>query len=86
MAGGGTNTSFPTVLPVFVGKNFEQRGVKMQVIFSFQKVMEVVKVGFQEPAANATEVQLNTHRNVKKKDGDSDSEQVLLMVTNLPLN
>ena len=56
-------------LPVFEGKNFDQWMVKMKVIFRFQDVLEVVNEGLTALAANATNVQRTTHKELKMKDG-----------------
>jgi hypothetical protein len=56
-------------LPIFEGKNFDQWSVKMKVIFKYQDVLEIVNEGVTPLAANATDVQQTTHRDLKKKDG-----------------
>ncbi|MCI51030.1 hypothetical protein A2U01_0072274, partial [Trifolium medium] len=43
--------------------------VKMNVIFGFQEVEELVKNGYQPLAANANEAQQAAFRDLKKKDG-----------------
>jgi len=63
------NNNIPAHLPVFEGKNFDQWIVKMKTIFRFQDVLEVVNEGIPALAANATDVQQATHKELKKKDG-----------------
>ena len=62
------NGNIPAHLPIFEGKNFEQWIVKMKVIFRFKDVLEVVNKGIPTLAANATDVQQETHKHLKKKD------------------
>jgi len=63
------NNSIHAHLPVFEGKNFDKWIVKMKVIFRFQDVVEAVNEGIPALAANATDVQQATHKDLKKKDG-----------------
>ena len=65
------NNNIPALLPVFEGKNFDQWIVKMKVkvIFRFQDVVEVVNEGIPTLAANATDVQQASHKDLKKKYG-----------------
>lgn len=49
-----TSSAVPDSLQVFDGKNFDDWRVKMNAIFGFQDVEDVVEVGFQELGRNAT--------------------------------
>lgn len=61
-----TNIIFQGALPVFDGKNFDDWRIKMNAIFGFQEVAEVVKTGVQEPGRNATEEQKAKHKELVK--------------------
>jgi len=63
------NDNIPAHLLIFEGKNFDQWSIKMKVIFRFRDVLEIVNEGVTGLAANATNVQQTTHRELKKKDG-----------------
>jgi hypothetical protein len=63
------NNNIPAHLPVFEGKNYDQWIIKMNVIFRFHDVLEVVNDSVPALAVNATEVQQTTNRDAKKKDG-----------------
>ncbi|CAJ2653926.1 unnamed protein product [Trifolium pratense] len=62
------SNSFPANLPILDGKNWDQWCVKMNVIFTYQEVEEIISTGFEPLAANATEAQQTAFREVKKKD------------------
>ncbi|PNX81725.1 hypothetical protein L195_g037750 [Trifolium pratense] len=72
------NTSFPANLPILDGKNWDQWCVKMNVIFSFQEVEELITTRYEPLAANATAEQQTAFREVKKKDN-----KALFLITNV---
>ncbi|XP_014523896.1 uncharacterized protein LOC106780153 [Vigna radiata var. radiata] len=55
-------------LPIFDGKNFEDWCVKMDVILGFQEIDEIVKIGFKEPAKNATDEEKKAYKENRKLD------------------
>ncbi|XP_014515482.1 uncharacterized protein LOC106773291 [Vigna radiata var. radiata] len=55
-------------LPIFDGKNFEDWCVKMDAILGFQEIDEIVKIGFKEPAKNATDEEKKTYKENRKLD------------------
>ncbi|XP_014506258.1 uncharacterized protein LOC106766009 [Vigna radiata var. radiata] len=55
-------------LPIFDGKNFEDWCVKMDAILGFQEIDEVVKIGFKEPAKNATDEEKKAYKENRKLD------------------
>uniref|UniRef100_A0A151UDK6 Uncharacterized protein n=1 Tax=Cajanus cajan TaxID=3821 RepID=A0A151UDK6_CAJCA len=64
----GSYGVFPTNLPNFFGKHFDQWCVKIGIIFGFQEVLEIVKNIIQEMEEGATETQQETYRELKKKE------------------
>ncbi|RDX82187.1 hypothetical protein CR513_37052, partial [Mucuna pruriens] len=64
----GSSNFVPRSLPVFYGKLFHNWRVKMQAVFGFQDVIEVVTVGFVEPGRNATEEQILIFKQQQKQD------------------
>lgn len=68
MTEGGSNGHFPANLPILDGKNWEKWCVKMDVIFGFQDVTDLVKNGIPAEVEGATEVQTAAHKAMKKKD------------------
>ncbi|GAU47995.1 hypothetical protein TSUD_404720 [Trifolium subterraneum] len=63
-----SNSSLPSNLPILDSKNWDQWCIRMNVIFGFQDVEDLVKNGYNALAADATEAQQATFREVKKKD------------------
>ncbi|GAU39052.1 hypothetical protein TSUD_396570 [Trifolium subterraneum] len=63
-----SNSSLPSNLPILDSKNWDQWCIRMNVIFGFQDVEDLVKNGYNALAADATEAQQTTFREVKKKD------------------
>ncbi|CAJ2647891.1 unnamed protein product [Trifolium pratense] len=62
------NNSFPANLPILDGKNWDQWCVKMNVIFSYQDVEDLITTGYEPLAAKATQDQQTAFKEVKKKD------------------
>ncbi|GAU23292.1 hypothetical protein TSUD_237460 [Trifolium subterraneum] len=63
-----SNSSLPSNLPILDSKNWDQWCIRMNVIFGFQDVEDLVKNGYNALAADATEAQQTAFRAVKKKD------------------
>lgn len=70
MAGSSNGSSgyFPTNLPILDNKNWEEWCVKMEVIFGFQDVSEIVKNGILEEVVGGTDAQTVAHKDFKKKN------------------
>ncbi|KAK2431203.1 hypothetical protein QL285_029460 [Trifolium repens] len=60
--------SFGGKLPILDSSNWDRWSKQMKVIFGFQEVQEVVETDVCELANDATEVQRNAHRALKKND------------------
>ena len=58
----GSSGVFPGNLPMFNGNNFDDWCVKMNAIFDFQDVEEVVEIGFQELGRTASDEQKASHK------------------------
>lgn len=65
----GSNGNFPTHLPKLEEKNWEGWNVEKKAFFTFQEVMEIIKIGYSELDGEATEIQKTTYNDCKKKDG-----------------
>ncbi|GAU32293.1 hypothetical protein TSUD_63100 [Trifolium subterraneum] len=63
-----SNSSLPSNLPILDSKNWDQWCIRMNEIFGFQDVENLVKNGYTTLAADATEAQQAAFREVKKKD------------------
>ncbi|KAK2417383.1 putative mitochondrial protein [Trifolium repens] len=63
-----SNTSLPSNLPILDSKNWDQWCIRMNVIFGFQEVEDLVSNGYEALAENATEAQQTTFKEAKKKD------------------
>ncbi|GAU30874.1 hypothetical protein TSUD_15600 [Trifolium subterraneum] len=62
-----SHNSLPSNLPILDSKNWDQWCIRMNVIFTFQDVEDLVKNGYTALAADATEAQQAAFREVKKK-------------------
>ena len=62
------NNSLPSNLPILDSKNWDQWCIRMNVIFGFQEVEDLVLNGYEALAENATEAQHTTFKEAKKKD------------------
>lgn len=64
----GSNGYFPANLSILDGKNWEEWCVKMEAIFGFQDVSEIVRNGISEEVAGGAETQTQAYKDFKKKD------------------
>jgi len=62
------NGGFSRSILVLDGKNWERWSALMRSLFGVQDVLELVEDGYEDLAANATEVQRAAFREQKKKD------------------
>jgi len=62
------SSSFNTHLPILEARNWERWSAVMKNLFGAQNLLEIVQNGVGDLAANATEVQRNAHKDLKKKD------------------
>jgi len=62
------NGGFPSNLLILDGSNLERWSVLMKTLFGAQEVLEIVPNGYEDLAANPTEVQRKAFRDSKKKD------------------
>ena len=62
------NGNMNTKLPVFDGKNWNRWMIQMRVLFGAQDVLDLVTDGYVQVAADATDEQKNTQKEVRKKD------------------
>ncbi|XP_045792104.1 uncharacterized protein LOC123886874 [Trifolium pratense] len=58
------NNGFPANLPILDGKNWDQWCVKMNVIFNYQDVEDLITTGYETLAANATQDQQTAFREI----------------------
>jgi len=61
-------SSFNTHLPILEARNWERWSVVMKNLFGAQDLLEIVQSCVTDLATNATEVQGNAHKDLKKKD------------------
>lgn len=64
----GSIGDFPTHLPK-LDKNWEQWNVQKKTLFTFQEVIEIIKIGYSELDGEATEIQKTMYNDCKEKDG-----------------
>lgn len=64
----GSNGSFPANLPIFDAKKWKQWCLKMEVIFGFEDVYDLVKNYIPEEVEGAMDAQTAAHKDQKKKD------------------
>ncbi|AES78008.2 hypothetical protein MTR_7g022910 [Medicago truncatula] len=62
------SSSFNTHLPILEARNWERWSTVMKNLFGAQDLLEIVQNGVGELVLNATDVQRNTHKELKKKD------------------
>ncbi|GAV74127.1 UBN2 domain-containing protein [Cephalotus follicularis] len=62
------NRSIQLSIPVLDGKNYNRWCAQMRVLYDYHELLGVVENGVADLAENATEAQINTHREMKKKD------------------
>ncbi|GAV68389.1 hypothetical protein CFOL_v3_11892 [Cephalotus follicularis] len=62
------NGSVQLSIPIFDGKNYNRWCAHMRVLYDYHELLAVVENGVTDLAENATKAQINTHREIKKKD------------------
>ena len=62
------SSSFNTHLPILEVRNWERWSAVMKKLSGAQDLLEIVQNGVGDLAANATKVQRNVHKDLKKKD------------------
>jgi len=62
------SSSFNTHLPILEARNWERWNAVMKNLFGAKDLLEIVQNNVADLAVNATEVQRNEHKNLKKKD------------------
>ncbi|GAV76786.1 UBN2 domain-containing protein [Cephalotus follicularis] len=65
------NGSVQLLIPVLDGKNYNRWCAQMRVLYDYHELLGVVENGVTDLAENATEAQINTHREMKKKDNNA---------------
>nr|XP_004487747.1 uncharacterized protein LOC101505480 [Cicer arietinum] len=68
MSSSANNGNFPAHMPNFDGKDWDRWRMHIRALFGFQKVLEIIKKGFEELGANPTEEQRSRFKENKKKD------------------
>ncbi|WJX11887.1 hypothetical protein P8452_02442 [Trifolium repens] len=63
-----SNTHLPANLPILDNKNWDSWCIRMNVLFGFQDVEDLVNNGYTPLAENATEAQQAAFKEVKKRD------------------
>jgi len=62
------SSSFNTHLPILEVRNWERWSAVMKNLFGVHDLLEIVQNAVDDLAANATEMQRNAHKELKKKD------------------